>query len=60
MSVVYDRESVVKVILDLKRKKEYKAARLMTALYQDLKSYQRNSEKAEGRLADIGIPGYGW
>ncbi len=60
MSVVYDREYVAKAISYLERKGERQAANLMKTLYEDVERYKRDSEKAEGRLADIGIPGYGW
>lgn len=60
MSVVYNREYVAKAITYLEEKGEQQAARLMKTLYEDVQHYKRDSEKAEGRLADIGIPGYGW
>jgi len=60
MSVIYSREYVMKAILHLERKEECQAANLIKTLYEDVQRYKRDSEKAEGRLADIGIPGYGW
>ncbi len=60
MSIVYDRNYVLELVRKLKNSGDNPSARLMWSLYEEVQYYKNLSEKAEGRLDSIGIPGYGW